>query len=186
MLNSNNLSNVEIILLELIKEKNEISGYEIKKQIEDRGYVSWANIGKTSIYSGIRKLDAKKLITLKTVKKKSGKGPLPQHIKLTKSGEKALSCEIKRALLSQRDFPLYYIGIAGIHLLERELILDILEERKEMSFENIIRINKIFEEKGGEHLPIQAKALFEHPILLMKTDIKFIDNLIKTLKEVEK
>lgn len=67
------INNVELTLLEIIREKSNTSGYEIRKIIEERGYREWANIGKTSIYVGIKKLKEKSLITLKTIEKKKVK-----------------------------------------------------------------------------------------------------------------
>ena len=124
------ITNVEMALLEIVKEKNGVSGYEIRKIIEERGYREWANIGKTSIYIGIKKLKKKGLITIKTMNKKEGKGPPPNKIKLTKLGEKVLVEQIGRALLSQKNLSLYYLGIAGIGLIKKDTVLELLKQRK--------------------------------------------------------
>jgi DNA-binding PadR family transcriptional regulator len=55
------LTNVEIALLQLIREKKLVSGYEIDALIEERGYRNWAGIGKTSIYNTLKKLKKKSL-----------------------------------------------------------------------------------------------------------------------------
>ncbi len=175
------LTNVEMALLEIIKEKNETSGYEIGQVLEERGYREWANIGKTSIYAGIKKLEKKGLISIKAMKKKEGKGPLPKKINLTKSGEKILNEEIKKALLSQKNLPLYYLGIAGIGLIKKEVALEILKQREIVNQKIIEDITRIFKEKGGERLPLEAKALFEHPILQIQADIKFIKKFTKKM-----
>jgi DNA-binding PadR family transcriptional regulator len=176
------VTNVEMALLEVIKEKSETTGYEIGQIIEKRGYRDWANIGKTSIYTGISKLKNKGFITVITLKKKEGKGPLPNIISLTKLGEKVLYEEIKNALLSQKNLPLYYLGIAGIRLLKKDVALQILKQREIINKKIIVEIGNIFERKGGERLPLEAKALFEHPILLIKSDNQFLINFINKLR----
>lgn len=55
----NQLSNVEMVLLQIIAELNQMSGYEINKRIEQRGYREWAKIGTTSIYVGFQGSGAK-------------------------------------------------------------------------------------------------------------------------------
>ncbi len=176
------VSNVELALLEIIKEKNETTGYEIKKILKERGYQNWANIGKTSIYIGIKKLKNKGLVKIKTIKKKEGKGPLPNKISLTKKGEKILLEEIKKALLSQKNLPLYYLGIAGIRLIKKETALKFLEQRKNINYKTIERLKKLFKKQGGENMPLEAQGLFEHPILLIQSDIKFIERFSKKLQ----
>jgi len=176
------LTNVEVALLEIIKEKNETTGYEIGQIIEERGYREWANIGKTSIYAGIKKLKKKNLISIKSPKKKEGKGPIPNSMRLTTIGEKVLNDEIKKALLSQKNLPLYYLGIAAIGLLKKDIALEILQERRGVNKKIIEEITRIFKEKGGTYLPLEAKALFEHPIMLIKSDNQFLEKFIKELK----
>lgn len=177
----NKITNVEMALIEIIKEKNETSGYEIRKIIEERGYKEWANIGKTSIYVGIKKLEKKGFITINTMKKKEGKGPLPNKINLTKLGEKVLVEEIKKALLSQKNLPLYYLGIAGIGLIKKDIALELLKRREMINKKIIEEINGIFKKQGGSRLPLEAKALFEHPILLIQADIDFIKKFRKRM-----
>ena len=177
------ITNVELALLEIIKEKDETDGYEIKKILEERGYANWANIGKTSIYTGIKKLKKKDLITIKTLKRKEGKGPLPNKISLTKSGEKVLVEEIRKALLSQKNLPLYYLGIAGIGLIKKDVASELLEQRKIINRKIIEKLKDIFKKQGGNKMSLEAQALFEHPILLIQSDIKFINRFIKKLQE---
>lgn len=177
------IANVEVALLEIIKEKNETSGYEVRRIIEERGYKEWANIGKTSIYVGIKKLEKKGLITVNSLQKKKGKGPLPNKINLTKLGEKVVVEEIKKALLSQKNLPLYYLGIAGIRLINKDSALEILKRREISNLKIIEKINEIFKGKGGDSLPLEAKALFEHPISLIKSDNQFLMKFIKELKD---
>ena len=179
---TNRLTNVEIALLEIIKENNGTTGYEIGQIIEERGYKEWANIGKTSTYAGIKKLEQKGFVTAKPMKSKKGKGPLPNKINLTKSGEKVLAEEIRNALLSQKNLPLYYLGIAGIRSLERNIALETLRQREVINRKIIDEINMIFRKKGGDNLPLEAKALFEHPMALIKSDSRFLAKFIKQLE----
>ena len=73
---SKTLSNAELMLLEIISQAKEISGYAIGKLVEERQYRVWADIGTTSIYTGLEKLKRKGLVTSRLDTAKRGKGPL--------------------------------------------------------------------------------------------------------------
>ena len=72
------LTNVEMVLLQIIAEKEGISGYGINQIVKERGYREWADIGMTSIYVGLKKLEDKKLVKFKIHTGKIGKGPVPK------------------------------------------------------------------------------------------------------------
>lgn len=45
----------------------------------------------------------------------------------------------------------------------------------------IEEINRIFKKQGGNRLPLEAKALFEHPILMIQADTDFIKKFSKRM-----
>ena len=77
------LAGAEFALLQIIEEKQPVSGYEINKLIEDRGYRQWTDIGTTSIYVGLEKLSRKGLTSVYLDTGKKGKGPAPKKYRLT-------------------------------------------------------------------------------------------------------
>lgn len=48
------ITNVEFMLLQIICERKEASGYEINQLIKERGYREWVDMGTTSIYVGLK------------------------------------------------------------------------------------------------------------------------------------
>ena len=89
--------------------------------------------------------------------------------------------EIKKALLSQKNLSLYYLGIAGIGLIKKDIALELLKRREMINQKVIEEIKGIFKKQGGSGLPLEAKALFEHPILLVQADIDFIKKFRKRM-----
>jgi DNA-binding PadR family transcriptional regulator len=57
------LANVEFMLLQIICEQSDISGYEISQLVKERKYKEWADIGTTSVYVGLNKLSKKQLVS---------------------------------------------------------------------------------------------------------------------------
>lgn len=185
--NKRGLSNVEIVLLQLICEKKETSGYKINLLIQERGYREWADIGTTSIYVGLEKLKTKKLVDSFIDEKKTGKGPLPKKFKLNQRGKAVLENEILNALSNTRERDRKFdIGIAGIPFTEREKAVASLNKRKKLLLDSYRKIEGKFKSDGGGKLAFHTRAVFQHPLFLIKHEIKFINFLKKEIKNGHK
>ncbi len=178
-----NLTNVEIVLLEVIAEKSELSGYQISKLVAERGYKAWAEIGTTSVYVGLEKLSKKKLVSYRVPGSKQGKGPLPRYFGLTRQGLTVLRNEILRILASSRERQrVFDLGLAGIPLLPRDEVISALIKRKEFLLQAAEKIKGRFQSEGGQRLPLHTRAVFRHPLFLIGHELRFTDELINDLK----
>lgn len=180
-------SNVELMLLQIISQGEEISGYRINKLVKEREYRVWAGIGTTSIYTGLEKLRRKGLVTSRLDVGKRGKGPLPKKFRLTKRGRVALRKEILRALSSTRERDLRFdLAIAAIPFLTAEAAKNALRERKRFLEEVAGQVKARFENLGGENLPLNIKALFKHSLHLIKHESEFVDVVLVDLKKAKR
>lgn len=180
---SKQLSNVELVLLQLIYENRELSGYGINKFIEERGYREWADIGETSIYSGLEKLNKKGLVEFYIHADKQGKGPAPKKFKLTTNGENTLKDEVLDALSSTRERDRRFdIALAAIPFVDPSEALSALEKRKLFLANERQRITKKFSKQSGFALPGHVQLLFKHPSVLIEAELSFIDEIINKLK----
>jgi DNA-binding PadR family transcriptional regulator len=177
-----NMSNVEIALLQIIEEQKEISGYGISRIVKERGYREWADIGMTSIYGGLKKLEEKQLVTSRIHTDKQGKGPTPTIYGLTKKGRQVLHREVLSILSQSRERErVFDLGVAGIPFVSSKKAVEALSQRKEYLQEHLDRIEKRFEMSGGRKLPVHIRYLFKHPLLLIENELKFIDELMSAL-----
>jgi DNA-binding PadR family transcriptional regulator len=178
------LANVELMLLELIFEGKEVSGYEINALVEKRGFREWADIGTTSIYIGLKKLEQKGLLESYVNMEKKGRGPLPRYFRLNKKGIEILKDEIFDALSTTRERDRRFdLGLAGIPFITRSKAISAFQTRKDFLKREKKRVNIKFEEQGGKKLPLSVRKIFEHPLYLMDQEIVFIDSIIKDLKK---
>jgi DNA-binding PadR family transcriptional regulator len=177
-----NVSNVEIALLQIIEEKKETSGYGINHVVKERGYREWADIGMTSIYGGLKKLEEKKLVTFRILTDKKGKGPTPKIYCLTGKGRQVLYNEVLFILSRSRERErVFDLGVAGIPLVSSKKVIEALLERKGYLREHLKRIEEKFKMSGGNKLPVHTRYLFKHPLLLIENELKFIDELMREL-----
>ena len=182
-----NMSNVEIALLQIIEEQKEISGYGINRVVTERGYREWADIGMTSIYGGLKKLEEKKLVTSRIHTDKHGKGPTPRIYSLTKKGRQVLHREVLSILSQSRERErVFDLGVAGIPFVSSKEAMEALSKRKEYLREHLDRIEKRLAISGGGKLPVHIRYLFKHPLVLIENELKFIDELMSALIKNEK
>jgi len=178
------LSNVEIVLLQLLTEKHEMSGYEINQLIVERGYREWSGIGTTSIYTGLKKLEKKGFVTSFVDTKKKGKGPLPIKYKLVIKGFTRFKEEIKNIFIySKVRDSRFDISIASIPIFKKEEIVEFLLIRKKNLMNSIDSVKKKYQLQGGDLLPFHVKALFKHSKVMTNEELKFIDYLIENVNK---
>ncbi len=177
------LTNAQFMLLQIISQAGEVSGYKIHKLVEEREYRVWADIGTTSIYTGLEKLRKKRLVTSHLDTEKRGKGPLPKKFRLTGKGHQTLRREIEQALSSTRERDRRFdLALAAISLVPLRTVRGALQKRKTLLGEVAEGVEARFEFLGGENLPINIKELFKHSMLLVKHELEFIDALLVDLK----
>ena len=180
------LSNVELMLLQIICEKGELSGYEINQIVEARGYREWADIGTTSIYVSLEKLQKKNFVESYLDTNKQGRGPLPKKFKLSKEGQACLNRSIIDALSKTRERDKRFdLGIAASHLVDKKEVISALTQRKIFLVGAKEAVEKKYELQKAQNFPVNVQYLFRHPIYLIKCEIDFIDELISKLNEQE-
>ena len=178
------ISNVEFMLLQMIAECRQASGYDIKKLVQQRGYREWANIGTTSIYNGLKKLSDKGWIASEESDEKSGKGPMPTWFTLTDAGKAQLHIEILDSLSATRERDNRFdLGLAALPFIGKDEAVAALQKRLDFlqMASTAIRLN--LESQGGIRLPLNVRALFMHPISLIENEVAFVAKLIHELLE---
>ena len=184
-MNNNSLTNIELVLLQIISQQKSISGYQINRLIAERGYRDWVDIGSTSIYVGLTRLAGKKLVESLLDTHKQGKGPPPKVFSITPSGKEKLKSEIVDALSSAPVHDSRFdLGIAGIPFLGRNEIVAALGNRKRVLTDHAAEIENRYRISGGDCLRFHIKMLFEHSLNAVRNEIGFVERLIGQLKEV--
>ncbi|MBU1318170.1 MAG: PadR family transcriptional regulator [candidate division Zixibacteria bacterium] len=183
-MNNNNLTNIELMLLQIVSQQKSISGYQINRLIAERGYRDWVDVGSTPIYVGLTKLASKKLVESFLDTHKQGKGPPPKMFSITPSGKERLKAEMVDALSSaQVNDSRFDLGIAGIPFLDRDEIVVALGNRKRALTDYAAQIESRYRESGGDNLKLHIRVLFEHSLNAIKNEISFADRLIGEIRE---
>jgi DNA-binding PadR family transcriptional regulator len=171
------------MLLELVSEKRGISGYELNKLVEARGYRNWADIGTTSIYLGLEKLKKKGLMESRLDTEKTGRGPLPRRFELTRRGKEGLKRSVLDALENCRERDRRFdLALAGLPAINRKSARDALKKRNNMLLETARSVMEIYNEQGGDRLPYHARVIFKHSLSMIDHEVSFTQAVIEELK----
>ncbi len=175
----NLLSNVEIMLLQIIYQYEKITGYDINKYVISLKYRDWADIGKTSIYTGLKKLEKKELVISFIDLEKKGKGPLPRRYSITHTGSEILKQEMNDILMRSREREKRFdLVISGIQILDTSEIVLAFEKRIEYLQLEFKRISQESVEQNN-CIPLGGKILYMHILGSINSEIKYSKSIIK-------
>lgn len=180
------LSHVSLAVLGLIAEGKSYP-YELMKKIEERQMKNWTNIGQSSLYGVINKLEEEGLITSKIITSEQNR--TQKMLSITDKGFKVLKEKII-AILSYyprrtRDWSLAFSNIKILTSEEKikvfETCIDVLNENKQQLLERLEFGKSVFPEKP----PLHFRGLFTHALKMIDASIEFCEEVLKELREEE-
>jgi len=172
------LSDREFMLLSLIWERKAVSGYQLNAIIKNRGYREWAEIGMTSIYIGLKKLEQKELIQGQLTTNKTIQGPAAKEYSLTDEGANLLKEETGKGLSETRERDRRFdLALSTMDVLSLETALSLIFKRKIFLESEQKRISKVYSGQQ-HHISFQGALLFKHTLHFIKSEITFLNNLI--------
>ena len=116
------LTRAELALLSLVAEQPRY-GYEIEGVIQARGMRNWTEIGFSSIYYLLRKLERKELVRSEE-RPHRGAGKARVVYSILPEGARALRRGVNEALANPQPAPpAFLLGLANLPLLERDQVM---------------------------------------------------------------
>jgi DNA-binding PadR family transcriptional regulator len=175
-MNPKELTDSELLVLGLVAEMPR-HGYELEQIIEERGMREWTQIGFSSIYYVLNKLEQKGLIKADVPASAKAK----KSYDLTSKGRETLVEQTLATLKSlQPTYPSLLLGMIHWSVLTREQALDALEVRKNALAKELERMENIHFEQ--QPLPDYVDSIFEFSIGQLKAEADWLD---KTLAYME-
>ncbi len=177
------LSHVSLAVLGLIAE-GESYPYELNKKIEERQMKNWTNIGQSSLYGVLNKLEQNQLIKSRITTSEQNRAL--KILTITDKGIQVLK-ETVFAILSrggrlERDWDLAFSNIKILTDAEKiqalESCIESSQLNKQMLLERLKMGNEVF--KGTP--PLHFRGLFLRPLKLIDANIEFCNEVIAELK----
>lgn len=178
------ISNIEAAILGLLYE-NSHYGYELEKIIEERGMRNWTDIGFSSIYYVLKKLEDKNLV-VKELEKVEGK-PSRKVYTVTYDG-KLMMQEKSRKLLTEniKLISPFDIAIAYLDILTPQKAVEHLKKYRISTEKRIKFLEKSVEMHENLNSPYNVVALFTRPLAMLKAEKIWVDEFIEKIIDEEK
>src|SRR5271157_423115 len=182
------MTNNELAILGLVAEQPK-HGYQIEQDIESRGMRNWTEIGFSSIYHVLNKLQDAGWIASTVAAAQGGPGrhgPARKVFRVTEAGTTALREAVHQRLAQPRprsaDFDL---GLGNLPILPpgeaRAAISacrDGLHARRRQ-----VQAKWASDKQSDAHLPPHAEALFGRSLALIEAEISWVEKYMNERKE---
>ena len=176
------ISNAEFVLLSLLDENGPSSGYRLNRIIRERGYREWADIGSTSVYTGLKKLEDKRLLEGELNKTENTKGPAAKVYTLLDKGLVLLREETAEGLSHTRERDRRFdLALSAIHTIPKTGRFKLLAERKEYLSEEYSRLSGVLEK--SEDMDWRGELLFAHTLSFIQCELGFLSKVMGGMHE---
>lgn len=175
------MTNAELAIMSLIAEKPR-HGYEIEVVIEERGMREWTEIGFSSIYYLLKKLENEGL--LEGHMHAAERGPARKVYQLTSSGREMLRAGVLESLsVPRRCYRQLQLGLANFTGVTREEALDSLDKYGQALLARLAYVQERWESQRP--LPYFVDAMFEHSIAMIEAEWQWLESFIQQVETKE-
>ena len=171
----------EAAILGLLCE-NPLYGYTIEKIIEERGMRHWTDIGFSSIYYVLKRLESKMLITSSCEQQEDK--PSRKVYTITDAGLSTMKRAVQSLLTShtRRTSP-FDLGIVHLPLISPQDAVACFHERLTTIDRTIEQLRNIREEKANEKRPYYVLALFDRTLAHLETEKNWVKSFIGEVEQ---
>jgi DNA-binding PadR family transcriptional regulator len=176
------MTNAELAVLTLLAEQPR-HGYELEQVIEARGMREWTEVGFSSIYYVLKKLEQEGLIYSQRTPSQ-GRGPGRKVYALTEQGNQALQEAILWALSEpQRCYTPFQLGLANLPALEPKQALAALRNYRMQlqAAQTHLRSRR----QAQQPLPANVEAMFDYSLHMIQAERDWVSNLIQRMEAAD-
>ena len=162
------LTAAELLVLGMVAEMPR-HGYELEQVIEQRGMREWTQIGFSSIYFVLAKLEKQELVAAE----KPAGAKAKKVFRVTDAGRATLAQQSLAALRTVRpSYGSVLLGMAHWPVLERDVALSALKERGAAVEAELQRLGDI--QIAQQPLPDFVEALFDYALGQLRADAEWV------------
>ncbi|MEJ2552111.1 MAG: PadR family transcriptional regulator [Anaerolineales bacterium] len=172
------MTNAELAILSLISEKPR-HGYEIESVIEERGMREWTEIGFSSIYYLLKKLEDEGL--LEGDLEAAERGPARKVYHITRAGRDVLHAGVLESLsIPQHCYSPLQLGLANMPGIGQEEALLSLRKYHQALQERSMHIRE--RRDSQRPLPYFVEAVFEHSLTMIEAEQQWIEKFTRQVE----
>ncbi len=171
------MTHAELAILSLIGEQPR-HGYEIEQVIEERGMREWTEVGFSSIYYLLKKLERDALV--ESSLEEAERGPARKVYTLTPAGREALQVGLLEALSTPHHcYPPIQLGLSNLPGLPPAQVLAALGEYHA----TLAKRRAAVEAKWNAQRPLPSfvDAVFDYSLTMIQAELAWVERLIEQL-----
>ena len=173
------MTNAELTILGLIAEQPR-HGYDIEQSIEVRGMREWTEIGFSSIYYLLNKLETAGLVEGR-LQQAEGKGPARKVYTITSQGRQTLVEGALAALsVPQSGSSPFLLALANYPILPREQLLSALNSYAARLEQSAQRVQQRAE--AQRPLPPFVEAMFDYSRVMLEAERRWTRRFIQDVE----
>jgi DNA-binding PadR family transcriptional regulator len=174
------MNNAQLAILTLLAESPR-HGYEIEQVIEARGMRNWTEIGFSSIYYILKRLEQEGMVR-GNMQQGEGRGPARVVYCLTRQGRRAVNRGVLEALsVPEHSYPPIQIGLANLPGIPSEqaraalqTYVHNLRERRDQLLEK---------QESQQPLPPFVEAMFSYSTAMIDAELRWVEAYITQLEQ---
>lgn len=172
------MTNAELAVLSLIVEQPR-HGYEIEQVIEERGMRDWTEVGFSSIYYVLKKLEQAGLVEGRL--EPAGRGPARKVYRATPAGKRAMRAGALDALSTpHRCYPPLQLGLASLPGLPPAAAVAALRTYRDALAARLEYVRSRWDSRRP--LPYFVDAMFDHSVTLLAAELGWIEKFIEQVE----
>jgi len=174
------MTNAELAILSLISETPR-HGYEIEQIIIARGMREWTEIGFSSIYYLLKKLEKAGLVDSQLIPT-PGRGSRRRVYQITAEGNEALRKATLEALSQpKQNYSSVLLGIANLPLLSQEQALGALRSYRNGLAKKAGDVTA--QAESQRPLPDHVETLFDYSLVMLGVEKNWIEKVIRKMED---
>ena len=172
------MTNAELAVLSLIIEQPR-HGYEIERVIEERGMREWTEIGFSSIYYLLKKMEGEGLIAGQL--QEAERGPVRKVYQATPAGKGAYHAAVLEALaVPRRWVSTLLLGLAGLPDVSRAEAVTALRQYRSALADRRDHVQANWNRQRP--MPGFVETLFDYSVTMIQAEIEWLEDLISKME----
>jgi DNA-binding PadR family transcriptional regulator len=170
------MTDAELAILSIVAE-GPIYGYDIQTIIIQRGLRAWTNIGVSSMYYVLQKLERQGLLESKGTARTEG--PSRHQYRITPAGFGVLQTAVADLLSTPREYANgFELGLANLHVLRPAQIRTAFIAYRQELVSRLNQARERWHELRASNAPFNVDAMFGHHVAMLEAELDWIKSFI--------
>jgi len=171
------MTDAELAILSIVAE-GPVHGYDIQTIITQRGLRAWTNIGVSSIYYVLEKLERQGLVESQGAAGK--RGPSHRQYRITPAGFGVLQTAVADLVSTPREYASGFgLGLANLHVLSPAQIKTAFVAYRQELASRLAQARDRLRQLQADNAPFQIQAVFRHHIAMLNGELEWIRDFIE-------